>query len=252
MEGRRGLARPPVSNPGPLWSLGYSYPWPILHLPLVPPHSLTHTCTHLPPPSLSPSPLLLSPSSRQKHGIVSHVSASSCATGAMWGARSAKQWVGGGGGSIVKGWSVCVWAPRLCLFLLPFSSRASAWRKPSAYCQSSKAARASVTLCTLSFTHPPLPSYTHTGWNHAERATADHLWLFHFPWHLWDTVSTRLLHSFAAIVLILFTLDMLLYRVVVWLLALWHCHVKCFSFHTQKRILAVFVSASKEWKKDFE
>lgn len=47
---------------------------------------------------------VLSPSSRQEHGIVSHVGASSCAAGAMWGARSAKQWVGGGAGwSVVEG-----------------------------------------------------------------------------------------------------------------------------------------------------
>lgn len=43
-------------------------------------------CEHTlpPPPSF--------PSSRQRHGIVSHVSASSCVTGVMLGTRSAKQW----------------------------------------------------------------------------------------------------------------------------------------------------------------
>lgn len=67
--------------------------------------SYAHTYLNTPPP--------LSPPSRQKHGIMSHTKASSCATGAMWGTRPAKQW-DGGGLSIVRSWRV---PPSLCLFL---------------------------------------------------------------------------------------------------------------------------------------
>lgn len=54
------------------------------------PSRLSYAHTYLPPP-----PSQLSPPSRQKHGITSHTKASSCATGAMWGTRPAKQWDGG-------------------------------------------------------------------------------------------------------------------------------------------------------------
>lgn len=103
--GRRGLARPPVSIPAHCEELATLIPDPF-YPPHVPrfytnglsdtsqtrthkPHtSHTHTRARPPPPQL--------PSSRQKHGIVSHVDASSCATGTMWGAHSVKQWVRGG------------------------------------------------------------------------------------------------------------------------------------------------------------
>lgn len=88
--GRRSLAWPPL----PLWSLGYLYPWPILHslcAQILHRHTncLSDTllaCAHTLTPPLSFS------SSRQEHGIVSHVSTSSCVMGVMWGTHSAKRW----------------------------------------------------------------------------------------------------------------------------------------------------------------
>lgn len=86
------LSLTPISINAPMQSLGCSYPWPIyrlcvpiLHLPL----SFSHTHAH--------TQYVVS-SSRQKDGIMSHVSASSCAESAMWGVAAAKRWVGGGVG----------------------------------------------------------------------------------------------------------------------------------------------------------
>lgn len=156
----------------PLWSIGCSHLWPILLFTCAPfshhytqafflkcswyKHTDTHThiCakqTHIvKPPALSLS-------SRQKHGIVSPVSASSCAAGAMWGSHPAKQ-SEGGGANVVRGWRVLCGHLFFCLLLLPFSSCVCAWRKQSACWLSSMAARESVAFCTLhlSVTHSRL------------------------------------------------------------------------------------------------
>lgn len=98
-------------------------------------------------------PLLCQPR-QQKHGIVSHVSASSCAMGAMWGTHPAK-WLGGGGhGCGVEGWCLGTFS-----LSLSFTHLLALLCMKEAICPSelSMAVRESVTLCTLSLsdTHPP-------------------------------------------------------------------------------------------------
>lgn len=94
LRGQKGPGPTPISIPVHRQALATLIPDPFytLCVPLFytdaqfPRH--THTLTH--------AATLLSPSSRQKHGIVSHIVASSCAWGAMWGAPWSKQRVGAG------------------------------------------------------------------------------------------------------------------------------------------------------------
>lgn len=124
--GRRGLARPPFPSRPDL------KPWLLLSLthftlPMCPDsaqdtrrvsltrlqHAHTHALTHI--HTHTHLDTVLSPSSRQKHGIVSHVSASSCATGAMWGLVQPSD--GWGRGEIVRGWGVvCGHLSSVCSF----------------------------------------------------------------------------------------------------------------------------------------
>lgn len=179
--GAEGAWPDPHFHPGPLWSLGYSYPWPILHSPRAPllhrhTNALsdmlttrTHAHTYAPSVVSIQQAETWHRESRQRQQLCNglHVG------------RSFGQAVGGGGVSIVRGWrvvcghlsSVSVFCPSSLVALhegshLPTAShlrlRERLWHFALWACPSPT----HLFPCTQDVT--------------TLRSTADQLWLFHF------------------------------------------------------------------------
>lgn len=183
--GAEGAWPDPHFRPGPLWSLGYSYPWPILHSPCAPlrhrhTNGLSDTLaprTHaLPPPPLSPSRMeTWHRESRQCRQLRKgrHVG------------RSFGQAVGGGRVSIVRGWRVLCGQLSSVSFFFP-STRVAL--REGSHLPTASHLRLRERLWHFEVVHHRPTSSLHTGWNHAEISCWSSLASSLFC-HLWVTFS---------------------------------------------------------------